>query len=178
MGVGPPFLSPCAGSPRTCSPGSLCYILNEIVIIALKWIKQKPPLSLHRPRKGFSLARPQTFSLTVPPRGWWRLKACVTGGIVWGGWISRGFAVSDGSAFKSHSNILQRLRRQISLDYYTIPPATQARRLSEQFILFVKYESILQKNPPPTLLKHDLIGFPFAYRKWRLHNHTLYCFMG
>ena len=26
-----------------------------------------------------------------------------------------------------HSAILQRLRRQISLDYYTIPPATQAR---------------------------------------------------
>ena len=58
-------------SPRTCSQGSLCYILNEIVIITLKWIKQKPPLSLHRPKKGFSFARPQTFSLTVPPRGWW-----------------------------------------------------------------------------------------------------------
>lgn len=56
-------------SPRTCSQGSLCYILNEIVIIALKRIKQKPPFSLHRPKKGFSLARPQTFSLTVPPRG-------------------------------------------------------------------------------------------------------------
>ena len=27
---------------------------------------------------------------------------------------------------KSHSTILQRLRRQISLDYHTIPPATQA----------------------------------------------------
>ena len=40
--------------------------------------------------------------------------------------ISRSFAVRDGSAVKSHSNILQRLRRQISLDYYTIPPATQA----------------------------------------------------
>ena len=25
------------------------------------------------------------------------------------------------------SSMLQRLRRQISLDYYTIPPATQAR---------------------------------------------------
>ena len=58
-------------SPRTCSQGSLCYILNEIVIITLKWLKQKPQLSLHRPKKGFSLARPQTFSLTVPPRGWW-----------------------------------------------------------------------------------------------------------
>ena len=32
----------------------------------------------------------------------------------------------NGSAVKSHSTILQRLRRQISLDYYTIPPATQA----------------------------------------------------
>jgi len=36
-----------------------------------------------------------------------------------------GFAARDGSAVKSHSTILQRLRRQISLDYYTIPPATQ-----------------------------------------------------
>ena len=32
----------------------------------------------------------------------------------------------DVSAVKSHSTILQRLCRQISLDYYTIPPATQA----------------------------------------------------
>ena len=40
--------------------------------------------------------------------------------------ISRGFAARGGSAVKSHSTILQRLRRQISLDYYTIPPATQA----------------------------------------------------
>ena len=40
--------------------------------------------------------------------------------------ISRGFAARDGSAVKSHSNILQRLRRQISLNYYTIPPATHA----------------------------------------------------
>ena len=30
-------------------------------------------------------------------------------------------------AVKSHSTILQRLRRQISLDYYTIPPTTQAK---------------------------------------------------
>ena len=36
-------------------------------------------------------------------------------------------ASRDSSAVKSHSTILQRLRRQISLDYYTIPPATQAR---------------------------------------------------
>ena len=40
--------------------------------------------------------------------------------------ISRGFAARDGSAVKSHSTILQRLHCQISLDYYTIPPATQA----------------------------------------------------
>ena len=40
--------------------------------------------------------------------------------------ISRGFAARDGSAVKSYSTILQRLRRQISLDYYTIPPGTQA----------------------------------------------------
>ena len=41
--------------------------------------------------------------------------------------ISCGFAALDGSAVKSHSTILQRLHRQISLDYYTTrPPATQA----------------------------------------------------
>ena len=40
--------------------------------------------------------------------------------------ISRGFAARDGSAVKSHSNILQRFRHQISLDYYTIPPAMHA----------------------------------------------------
>ena len=34
--------------------------------------------------------------------------------------ISRGLAARDGSAVKSHSTILQRLRRQISLDYHTI----------------------------------------------------------
>ena len=39
----------------------------------------------------------------------------------------RGFAARDGSAVKSHSTVLQRLRRQISLNYYTIPPATQAK---------------------------------------------------
>ena len=44
---------------------------------------------------------------------------------------SRGFAARDGSAVKSHSTILQRLRRQISLDYYTIPPATQASRFAD-----------------------------------------------
>ena len=41
--------------------------------------------------------------------------ACIAGSIA-----------RDGSAIKSHSTILQRLCRQISLDYYTIPPATQA----------------------------------------------------
>ena len=40
--------------------------------------------------------------------------------------VERGFAARDRSAVKSHSTILQRLRRQISLDYYKIPPATQA----------------------------------------------------
>ena len=39
-------------------------------------------------------------------------------GVVAGG-ISRGFAAGDGSAVKSHSTTLQRLRRQISHDYYT-----------------------------------------------------------
>ena len=43
---------------------------------------------------------------------------------------SRNKAV-DGYAVKSHSTILQRLRRQISLDYYTIPPATQAKYYAE-----------------------------------------------
>ena len=33
---------------------------------------------------------------------------------------------SRDAAVKSHLTILQRLRGQISLDYYTIPPATQA----------------------------------------------------
>ena len=35
---------------------------------------------------------------------------------------------SRDEALKSYSTTLHRLRRQISLDYYTIPPATQARR--------------------------------------------------
>ena len=39
---------------------------------------------------------------------------------------------SDGSAVKSHSTVLQRLRRQISLDYYTIPPATEASGRKEK----------------------------------------------
>ena len=51
--------------------------------------------------------------------------------------IPRGFAARDGStardgsAVKSHSNILQRLRCQISLDYYTIPPAMQANLIQK-----------------------------------------------
>ena len=45
--------------------------------------------------------------------------------------IPRGFAARDGSAVKSHSNILQRLRCQVSRDYYTIPPATQANLIQK-----------------------------------------------
>ena len=51
------------------------------------------------------------------------------------GGISRGFAARDGSAVKSYSTILQRLRRQISLDYYTIPPTTQAKFKMSKCIL-------------------------------------------
>ena len=40
--------------------------------------------------------------------------------------ISRGFAAHDGSGVKSYSTILQRFHCQISLDYYTILPVTQA----------------------------------------------------
>ena len=56
------------------------------------------------------------------------LLVCVAGGIVWVQCEIKVLA-ADGSAVKSHSTILQRLRRQISLDYYTIPPATQATLL-------------------------------------------------
>ena len=45
--------------------------------------------------------------------------------------ISRGYAV------KSHSTILQRLRRQMSLDYYTIPSATQATDLLTHFTIIL-----------------------------------------
>ena len=55
--------------------------------------------------------------------------------------ISRSFAARDGSAVKSHSTILQRLRRQISLDYCTIPPATQAR-VSSDWSVIEKYISV------------------------------------
>ena len=39
----------------------------------------------------------------------------------------------DEAVVKSHSTMLQRLRRQISLDYYTIPPATQAIQILTLF---------------------------------------------
>ena len=51
------------------------------------------------------------------------------------GCMSRGFAARDGSAVKSYSTILQRLRRQISLHYYTIPPAMQANKTGMGFAL-------------------------------------------
>ena len=79
------------------------------------------------------------------------LLACVAGGIVWVRlkfWRrsrvpNKGTALPpnltrlyyNGSAAKSHSTILQRLRRQISLDYYTIPPATQANILLDGFVM-------------------------------------------
>ena len=46
--------------------------------------------------------------------------ACVAGGIMW----VRDYSFGGGAV--SDSTILQRLRRQISLDHYTIPPALQA----------------------------------------------------
>ena len=81
--------------------------------------------------------------------------------------ISHGFAARDGSAVKSHSTILQRLRRQISLDYYTIPPATQASypaisyttpdlNIIENIWLYRKRE--LQKSAVDiTITKNDLL---------------------
>ena len=42
------------------------------------------------------------------------------------------------SAVKSHSTIVQRLRCQISLDYYTIPPATQATSLLKLSIVVIQ----------------------------------------
>ena len=70
------------------------------------------------------------------------------------GGISRGFAARDGSAVKSHSTILQRLRRQISLDYYTIPPATQAKVYSEINCWFARYvmAAVVVKNKKNSLL--------------------------
>ena len=66
------------------------------------------------------------------------------------GGISLGFAARDGSAVKSHSTILQRLRRQISLDYYTIPPATQAREAG----------GCNPPVPPPPPPQYSLVGYP------------------
>ena len=81
--------------------------------------------------------------------------------------ISHGFAARDGSAVKSHSTILQRLRRQISLNYYTISPATQASypaisyttpdlNIIENIWLYRKRE--LQKSAVDiTITKNDLL---------------------
>ena len=80
--------------------------------------------------------------------------------------ISHGFATRDSSAVKSHSTILQRLRRQISLDYYTIPPATQASypaisyttpdlNIIENIWLYTKRE--LQKSAVDITTKNDLL---------------------
>ena len=63
---------------------------------------------------------------------WWRSRVPKKG--------SRDEVV-DGSALKFHSTILQRLRRQISLDYYTIPPATQAR---QEFKCFSEEQELSQ----------------------------------
>ena len=53
---------------------------------------------------------------------------CVAGGIVWGARL-KFFAARDGPAVKSHSTILQRLRRQISLDFITTAPTPNLTRL-------------------------------------------------
>ena len=81
--------------------------------------------------------------------------------------ISHGFAARDGSAVKSHSTILQRPRRQISLNYYTIPPATQASypaisyttpdlNIIENIWLYMKRE--LQKSAVDITTKNNLLG--------------------
>ena len=53
--------------------------------------------------------------------------------------VVRGFAAPDSSAVKSHSTILQRLRRQLSLDYYTVPPATQASLVIEFIFICTRH---------------------------------------
>ena len=74
--------------------------------------------------------------------------------------------ISHGSAVKSHSTILQRPRRQISLNYYTIPPATQASypaisyttpdlNIIENIWLYMKRE--LQKSAVDITTKNDLL---------------------
>ena len=81
------------------------------------------------PRFNSYLVSLRSFRYCVGARlKFWRRSRVPNHGSLAGG-ISRGFAARDGSAVKSHSTILQRLRRQISLDYYTIPPATQAMLL-------------------------------------------------
>ena len=69
--------------------------------------------------------------------------------------ISRGFAARDGSAVKSHSTILQRLRRQISLDYYTIPPATQASHVHAFHMVSLKFRKYYGLYP-----SHDALQVP------------------
>ena len=99
--------------------------------------------------------------------------------------ISHGFAARDGSAVKSHSTILQRLRRQISLDYYTIPPATQASypaisyttpdlNIIENIWLCMKRE--LQKSAVDITTKNDLLReIQSVWRKIELdHIRNLY----
>ena len=54
---------------------------------------------------------------------------------------------SRDEAVKSHSTILHRLRRQISLDYYTIPPATQAIKRAEKNSILIVLESTVALNP-------------------------------
>ena len=85
------------------------------------------------------------------------------------GGISRGFAARDGSAVKSQSTSLQRLRRQISLDYYTIPPATQAIRGTEKRLHRVKRTGFNDSPFPPVNLE---FLFPKNFRcssafQWR-----------
>ena len=69
-----------------------------------------------------------------------QILACVAGSIVWvrdwsfgGGAVFQKKGSRDEAVVKSHSTMLQRLRRQISLDYYTIPPATQAIQILTLF---------------------------------------------
>ena len=73
-----------------------------------------------------------------------------------------------------HSTILQRLRRQISLDYFTIPPATQASypaisyttpdlNIIENIWLYMKRD--LQKSAVDITTKNDLL--PEIQSVWR-----------
>ena len=62
-----------------------------------------------------------------------QILACVAGGIVWVRSCVPKKGSRDEAVVKSHSTMLQRLRCQISLDYYTIPPATQAIQILTLF---------------------------------------------